>query len=161
MSRTSRLASRDRLRWMAAGVVGAAAVAAVDLTLRLLVGWPATGVPVAIAVAVVLAAALAASWTPRLARDGGRVLVTSLSAAAFTVVVCAVYLVIVGGLGNSPTGHGDRETLALSMVAAVVVAVSFGPARRRLVDKASRVVYGNRHVPDELVRSFASRMNRS
>jgi signal transduction histidine kinase len=39
--------------------------------------------------------------------------------------------------------------------------VSFGPARRRFLVTANRVVFGSRQAPDELIRAFASRLTRS
>jgi signal transduction histidine kinase len=155
-------AYRNRLRWLATGVTGAASVIVVELTLHALVGWPVGLAPTAITAAVALPAiALAASATPRLAGLGGLALVNTLAAGAFAVVLSAVYLVVVRGLGNAPTGRGDRESLGLSMVAAALAAVSFGPARRRLLVRANRIVFGTREAPDELIRAFSSRLTRS
>jgi signal transduction histidine kinase len=155
------VADRDRLRWLAAGATTGASVIVVELTLHALVGWPAALVPTAVTAAALPAIAVAASGTPRLAGLGGRALVDTLAAGAFTVMLSAVYLVVVRGLGNAPTGRGDRETLGLSMVAAALAAVSFGPARRRFLVTANRVVFGSRQAPDELIRAFASRLTRS
>ncbi len=162
MRATGGRSGRNRLRWLAGGVTGAASVIVIELTLHALVGWPAALVPTAVVAAVALpAVALAASATPRLAGLGGRALVDTLAAGAFTVVLSAVYLVVVRGLGNAPTGRGDRETLGLSMLAAALAAVSFGPARRRFLVTANRLVFGSRQAPDELIRAFASRLTRS
>ena len=153
--------ARDRLRWLAAGTAAAVSVIVVELTLHALVGWPAGLVPTAVgAAALPILAALASIWR-RPAGLGGRVLVDTLAAGAFTVIISAVYLVIVRGLGNAPTGSGDRETLGLSMVAAALVAVSFGPVRRRFLAIATRLVFGSRQAPDELIRAFSSRLTRS
>ena len=153
--------ARDRLRWLAAGVAGAVSVIVVELTLHVLVGWPAGLVPTAVVAAALPVVALAASVSKRSAALGGRVLVDTLAAGAFTIIVSAVYLVVVRGLGNAPTGSGDRETLGLSMLAAALVAVSFGPARRRFLAVANRVVFGSRQAPDEVIRAFSSRLTRS
>jgi signal transduction histidine kinase len=154
-------AVRDGLRWLAAGGAAAVSVIVVELTLHALVGWPAGLVPAAVgAAALPVLGAFASIWK-RSAGLGGRVLVDTLAAGTFTVIISAVYLVIVRGLGNPPTGAGDRETLGLSMVAAALVAVSFGPARRRFLAVANRVVFGSRQGPDELIRAFSSRLTRS
>lgn len=156
-----RSAPRDRWRWLFAGVVGAVSVIVVAETLRTLVGWPSSLGNYAIATLAVPAVALAAPASRRLAGMGGRVLVATLSLAGFTLMISAVYLVVVRGLGNAPTGNADRETLALSMLAAAVAAVSFGPARRRLHAGANQLVFGTRKPPDDLIRAFASRLTRT
>ena len=161
MRAPARLGNREHLSWVAAGLTVAATVVVVELTLHVLVGWPAGMAPAGILAIAVVAAAIIASWVPGLAGSGGRALVGALTSFAFTVALCAVYLVVVQGLGNSPTGHGDRETLALSMLAAALAAVSFGPARRHFAARANRMVFGSRQIPDELVRAFGSRLNRS
>ena len=153
--------ARDRARWLAAGLAAAVSVIVVELTLHALVGWPDDLVPAAIGAAALPILAALASLSKRPAWVGGRVLVDTLAAGTFTVIISAVYLVIVRGLGNAPTGSGDRETLGLSMVAAALVAVSFGPARRRFLAVANRVVFGSRQAPDELIRAFSSRLTRS
>ena len=157
-----RVLSRDRLRWLGAGVVAAASVIVVELTLHTLVGWPAgLALTAIVAGAGLPVLALLASAVTRVAGLGGRALVNTLAAGAFTVVLSAVYLIVVRGLGNAPTGNGDRETLGLSMLTAALVAVSFGPARRRFVVTANRIVYGSRQAPDELIRAFSSKLTRS
>ena len=153
--------ARDRLRWLAAGIMAALSVIVIELTLHALVGWPGALVPTAIAATGLPIIGLVASIWTRPARLGGAVLVDTLAIGAFTVVLSAAYLVIVRGLGNAPTGSGDRETVALSMVAAALAAVSFGPARRRFLVGANRLVFGSRPTPDELIRAFSSRLTRT
>ena len=75
--------------------------------------------------------------------------------------VAAIYLVIVLGLGQRPGDHGDREILGLSMLAAAVAAVGYLPARDRLMASATRFVYGAREAPDEVLRTFGSRLTRA
>ena len=157
----SRTARRDLLRWLSAGVATAAAVIAVTATLQAIVNWPAGLGPVVVASLSAPLIALAASSIRCLAGLGGRVLVQTLSAGAFALVISLVYLIIVRGLGNAPTANADRETLGLSMVAAGLAAVSFGPVRRRLLLSANRLVFGTRNAPDDLIRAFASRLTRT
>ncbi len=92
---------------------------------------------------------------------GGRVLVQVLSVAGFTIVVAAIYLVIVFGIGTPPHDSGDRAVLGLSMVAAAVAAIGYLPARDRLVASATRFVYGAKEAPDEALRTFGSRLTRA
>ena len=152
---------RDALRWLAAGVTAAVSVIAVEVTIHVLVGWPRTVAPAAIAAAALPVIGLAVATARRLAPLAGRALVDMLATGAFAVAICGVYLVVVKGLGNAPTGTGDRETLGLSMVAAAIAGVSYGPARRRFSATANRLVYGTRQAPDELIRAFSSRLTRS
>jgi len=81
--------------------------------------------------------------------------------AGFSLVVAAVYVVIVLGLGRGPADAGDREILGLSMLAAAVAAAGYLPARDRLLASATRFVYGAREAPDEVLRTFGSRMTRA
>ena len=79
----------------------------------------------------------------------------------FVVVVSAIYLVVVLGLGHAPKTTGDKEVLALSMVASGVAALIFVPVRARFLDSATRFVYGSREAPDEVLRTFGSRLTRA
>ena len=77
------------------------------------------------------------------------------------VVVSAIYLIVVRGLGKTPTGTTDREVLGLSIVAAAIAAVGYIPARDRFARMATGFVYGAREAPDEVVRTFGSRLTRA
>src|SRR5215471_4487257 len=92
---------------------------------------------------------------------GGRLLVHVLWVAGFSLVVAAVYVVIVLGLGKGPADAGDREILGLSMLAAAVAAAVYLPSRDRLLASATRFVYGAREAPDEVLGTFGSRMTRA
>ena len=75
-------------------------------------------------------------------------------------MVAACYLLIVLGLGREPTGD-EQTLLGLSMLAAAVAALLWLPVRERLTDVATRRVYGERHAPDEVLRTFGSRLTRA
>ncbi len=152
---------RDRLQWLAIGAVLAADVALVAAVLHALVGWPAPLGAVAAGATVLIPLSLVAGDVNRLAGSSGRVLVHVLSVVGFTIVVAAIYLVVVLGLGHAPSSSDDREVLGLSMLAAGVAAVGYLPARDRLVASATRFVYGARQAPDEVVRTFGSRLTRA
>jgi signal transduction histidine kinase len=80
--------------------------------------------------------------------------------AGLAAMVAASYLLIVLGLGRSPTGD-EKTLLGLSMLAAAVAALLWIPVRERLSEWATRRVYGERHAPDEVLRTFGSRLTRA
>ena len=98
---------------------------------------------------------------PRLAPHADRLLVNLLSILGFTVVVSAIYLIVVRGFGKAPTATTDREVLGLSILAAAIAAVGYVPARDRFARMATGFVYGAREAPDEVVRTFGSRLTRA
>jgi signal transduction histidine kinase len=152
---------RERMQWMSVGAVLAADTALVVVVLHVLVGWPGPVAAVAAGCAIFLAVGMMAGELRGLGPSGGRVLVQVLSIAGFTVVIAAIYLVIVFGIGTAPSDSGDREILGLSMLAAAVAAIGYLPARDRLVASATRFVYGAKEAPDEALRTFGSRLTRA
>ncbi|HUF60007.1 MAG TPA: histidine kinase [Actinomycetota bacterium] len=72
-------------------------------------------------------------------------------------VATAVYVVVVVGAGTLV----GRESPFLTMVAAVIVAVGFQPARTRLAHVANRIVYGRRATPYEVLTEFSERVGTS
>jgi signal transduction histidine kinase len=152
---------RERMQWLAVGLVVAADTALVCGVLHLLVGWPGPIAAVAAGATVAVPAGLVASTSGQLAPLAGRFLVHLISLAGFSVVVSGIYLVIVLGLGQQPGDHADRQLLGLSMLAAAVAALGYLPARERLMASATRFVYGAREAPDEVLRTFGSRMTRA
>jgi len=152
---------RQRMQWMSVGAVLAADTALVVVVLHLLVGWPGPVAAVAASCAIFLPLGMVAGELRGLGPYGGRFLVQVLSIAGFTTVVAAIYLVIVLGIGTPPDNSGDRTVLGLSMLAAAVAAIGYVPARDRLVDWATRFVFGARQAPDEVLRTFGSRLTRA
>ena len=150
--------ARQRLQWLGCAVTVAGEVALVIGALRILVDWPDQAAVVAAAGTVLVPLALIASATP-LVTQADRLLVTTVSATGLTGVVVGVYLVIVVGLGRTPT-DSERSLVVLSMAAAGVAALVYLPARERLTDAANRLVYGERHAPDETIRTFGNRLSR-
>ena len=153
--------NRERARWLAVGGVVAADAALVCWVLHILVGWPGSIAAVAAGAIVALPVALVVATSTRLGSSAGRILVHVLSLAGFTVVASAIYLVIVLGLGQRPSDHADREILGLSMLAAAGAALGYLQARERLMTSATRLVYGAREAPDEVLRTFGVRMTRA
>jgi signal transduction histidine kinase len=152
---------KQRMQWMAVGAMLAADAALVVLVLHVLVGWPGPAAAVAVGCAIFLPLGMMAGELRGLGPYGGRVLVQVLSIAGFTVVVAAIYLVIVFGIGTAPSDSADREILGLSMLAAAVAAIGYLPARDRLAASATRFVYGAKEAPDETLRTFGSRLTRA
>jgi signal transduction histidine kinase len=72
-------------------------------------------------------------------------------------IATAVYVVVVVGVGTLL----GRESPFLTMLAAVIVALGFQPARTRLARVADRLVYGRRATPYEVLTEFSERMGAS
>jgi signal transduction histidine kinase len=152
--------NRQRLQMMGCGAAIAAEIALVAAALHLFLGWPAQVGAIAAGATVLLPMGVAASTSDRLVAHVDRVLVHTVSITGLTAVVIAVYLVIVVGLGSTPS-DADRQVLGLSMIAAAAAAIAYVPARARLSDVANRLVYGEREAPDEVLRTFGSRLTRA
>ncbi len=152
---------RQRMQWFGWAVGVGAEILLVALALRLLWGWP-TRAPLVVAIASLpVAVALTMGSLRRFAGRIDRILSHTVSLAGLTGVVVIVYfVVVVAGLGHTPT-TSQRSLLALSMLAAALAALLYGPARERLGQYANRVVYGEREAPDAVLRTFGSRLSRS
>jgi signal transduction histidine kinase len=74
--------------------------------------------------------------------------------AILAVLATAVYLALVVGVG-AWFGRGNSF---LTMVAAVVVALTFQPVRARVTRFANRLVYGRRATPYEVLSEFSARV---
>jgi signal transduction histidine kinase len=153
--------SRERMQWLGVGGVLACEVALVAGTLNLLVRWPVQVLAIAVAGSAFVPLGLVAAQAQALRSRAGRVFVFALSVLGFTAVVSAVYLIVVLGLGSRPTTSTDREVLGLSILAAAIVAAGYVPARDRILRSATGFVYGATEAPDEVVRSFGSRLTRA
>ncbi len=74
--------------------------------------------------------------------------------ALLAIFASAVYLAIVVGAG----AWLGRESSFLTMLAAVIVAVTFQPVRARVTRFANRLVYGRRASPYEVLAEFSERV---
>ncbi|HYA45254.1 MAG TPA: hypothetical protein VED59_06585, partial [Acidimicrobiales bacterium] len=151
---------RRRMQWFGWAAAVSLEALVVSLVLWVLLGWPASAPLVLTTSLLPFAAAAALSSTRRLAARIDRILAQTVSLAGLTGVVAAVYLVVVAGLGGAPA-RSERSLLALSMLAAALTALLYGPTRRRLAVFANRVVYGEREAPDAVLRTFGSRLSRA
>jgi signal transduction histidine kinase len=79
----------------------------------------------------------------------------ALQYGTLAVFISAVYAGLVVGVG---TLVGDRRSLLLSAVAAVVVTVTFHPVQLRAARFANRIVYGSRATPYQVLSEFARRI---
>ncbi len=152
---------RERMEWFGIGATLAATIALVATVLHLLVGWPGPLGAVAAAATVLVPLGFLAAESRKLSPHGSRGLVQVLAVFGFVVVVSVIYLVVVLGLGHAPKTTGDKEALALAMVASGVAALIFVPVRERFLGSATRFVYGSREAPDEVLRTFGSRLTRA
>jgi signal transduction histidine kinase len=158
--RRSQGTERRRMQWFGWGVSVTAELVLVVLALRILADWPPHWVEVAAAMTIPLPVGLALGASRKLLGRVDRLLAHTVSLAGLSGVVVATYLVIVLGLGRVPS-HRERTLLLLSMLAAGVAAVLYLPARERLARFSNRLVYGERHAPDEVLRTFGSRLTRA
>ncbi len=158
--RASSVQERARLQWPAWGVVVAGAVSLGAWVLHELLSWPDDLRTVVLATSVLIPLSLALGASERVAVRIDRLLVHTITMAGLAAMVAASYLLIVLGLGRSPTGD-EKTLLGLSMLAAAIAALLWIPVRERLTEFATRRVYGERHAPDEVIRTFGSRLTRA
>jgi len=152
---------RQQIRWLAlVAVAGAIAQVALllaqsscrcqDSPLTLTIGFASAaialiGVPLAIAIAILRYGLY------RIDVLLSRTVLYGLLATALT----AVYIGIVAGVGAIV---GDRGGSALTIAAAIAVALLFQPLRERARRLANRAVYGERASPYEVLSELAERM---
>lgn len=151
---------RQRLQLIGCSVAVVVEVALVVGSLHALVDWPRLAGEVAAASTALVPLALIAGTSGKIARRVDRVLVHTVSATGLTAVVVVVYLLVVIGLGRTPA-EDERSLLILSMMAAAVATIAYIPARERLAEAANRLVYGERHPPDEVLRTWGARLSRA
>jgi signal transduction histidine kinase len=151
---------RKQMQWLGWGLTVSAGIAIAAITLEALVSWPPHLGPFVLAASVVVPISLILSTSRRLNATIDRILAATISLAGLGSVVAVVYIGIVLGLGRVPTER-ERTLLVLSMVAAALAALLYIPTRTRLQRIATRLIYGERHAPDEVIRSFGSRLSRA
>ena len=151
---------RRRLQWIGWGMAVAAEGTVVVIALRLLLDWPNEAGAVVLALTGFIPIGLACGTLPRMVARVDRLLTHTVAIAGLTALVVAVYVVVILGLGRTPS-DAERTLLLLSMVAAGCAALLYLPARRWLTERANRLVYGERVAPDETLRTFGQRLTRS
>ena len=156
----SRGLERQRMQWFGWSMTVAVTVAVFAGATRLLVNWPRNAIEAAAIVALPIPLALAFGATTKRVGRVDRLLAQTVSVAGLTGVVLITYILIILGLGRVPSPT-ERHLLLLSMIAAVVAALLYVPTRERLTSIANNIVYGERHAPDEVLRTFGSRLSRA
>jgi signal transduction histidine kinase len=152
--------ARQRMQWFGLAVTVALEIMLVVVALRVFVGWPRQLAEIATAATVLVPLSFVPCLFRRLLGHVDRLLGGAVSLTGLTGVVVSVYLVIVLGLGRSPSDD-ERTLLLLSMLAAAVAAVLYVPARSRLAGVSNQLVYGERRAPDEALRTFGARLTRA
>ena len=158
--RRATLLERARLQWTAWAVTVAVAIGAATVILNVLIDWPAPIRAIGVGATVLVPLSLARGVSRGSAVHVDRLLIHTITLAGLFGLVGASYVIIVLGLGRSPSGS-ERSLLGLSMLAAALAALLWVPAREHLTDFATRHVYGERHAPDEVLRTFGSRLTRA
>ena len=149
-----------RVKWLGWGIVVVAGIAAAGFALHALVDRPPHVVEIAACATVLIPIALALSTSERLSPAIDRLLAQTVALAGLVALVSAVYLAIVLGLGRVPAPK-ERNLLVLSMISAGLVALLYVPTRARLARFANRLVYGEHNAPDDVIRTFGSRLSRA
>jgi signal transduction histidine kinase len=153
-------AARARLQWPAWGALTAAGIALGVLVLDALVGWPEQLLAISVAATGLLPLALTLGAHRSLAVRIDRLLVQTITFGGLAALVAVVALCVVAALGRS-LDNGERTVLGLSIAGAATAALLWVPSRERLQDYANRRVYGEQHAPDEVIRTFGSRLTRA
>ena len=151
---------RQRLQWIAAGAVASVEFGLVVVGLYILVRWPIHPWAIAAGGTLLVPAGVAAASFRRLLGASDRVLVWLLTVTGLSAVVLAVYVLVILGFGHEP-GPGDRQVLGLSILAAAVVALGASVSHQRVQRFAQRLVYGTDDVPDDVVKTFSTRLTRA
>ncbi len=152
---------RARLQWPAWGVVVAAAISAGAWMLHELLSWPDDLRTVVLVTTVLVPLSLALGSSERLSVRIDRLLVHSITMAGLAAMV--------GGVRTSSSSSDSaarrpvtrRPSSVCRCWPRRIAALLWIPVRERLTEFATRRVYGERHAPDEVIRTFGSRLTRA
>lgn len=153
-------AERRRMQWVGWGLAVWIETVLVAVALSFLADWPSHPADVGVATSMLIPLSLIAASDRRLLARVDHLLAGTVELTGLTALVVGCYVVVVVGLGRTPSGS-ERSLLVASMGAAAVAALLYLPARSRLEDIANRLVYGERTAPDEALRTFGSRLTRA
>lgn len=151
---------RQRMQWFGWAVAVGVEVTVVAVAVRVLTGWPDSAPAIAVAATLPIPIALTLGSSKHLIGRVDTLLAHTVSLAGLSGVVLSLYVLIVFGLGRTPT-DSERPLLGLSMLAAAVAALLYLPARERLARFSNRLVYGEREPPDQVLKTFGSRLSRA
>ena len=151
---------RQRMQWFGWAVAVGIEVTVLAIAVRVLTGWPDNAAAIAVAATLPIPVALVLGSSRQLIGRVDSLLAHTVSLAGLSGVVVTLYILIVFGLGRTPT-ESERPLLGLSMLAAAVAALLYLPARERLARFSNRLVYGEREAPDQVLKTFGSRLSRA
>lgn len=155
---------RQQLRWFMFAVAFGIGALALVLLVYMLAGAPeaeptwfvvATSIVPLLGIGIGVPAACGVAILRYRLWDLDVVIRKAVLATVMVVMVSAVYVAIVGGIGALV---GSRLDTALGFVAAALLAVAFQPIRERAARFADRVVYGRRATPYEVLADFSERV---
>jgi signal transduction histidine kinase len=159
--RCSRMpAGRHAVHWVAAAAFVTVAAGAVLAAVHVLLDVPDDLLAWTTATLALLPLGLALGLSPRLSRLAERALLESIVVAGLAVLVVAVYLVVVVGLGRSPEGT-ERDVLLASVIAALLAVTLALPVRHRLVELGQSMLRGGSQAPEQTLETFGARMSRA
>ncbi|HTT58431.1 MAG TPA: hypothetical protein VMF33_00115, partial [Acidimicrobiales bacterium] len=151
---------RQRVQSVTIGATLTLTLGVIVLTLHSLVDWPLDVAPALLALGCLVPLGLAVGSTPA-AEHADRVLVHLLTTLGTVAIVAGAYLLAVRGFDKAPANRSGRDLLWWAMAAAAAAAIAQLALRARFARIATSFTYGSREAPDEVVRSFGSRMTRA
>lgn len=151
---------RRRMQWVGWAVAVVTEMMLIVVALRVVIDWPSHPAVVVLATTVLIPAALAAGTHDRMIARVDRLLTATVSLAGLTALIIAAYVAVVIVHGRS-ISDDERTLLLLSMVAALTAATVFLPLRSRLGHSVNQLVYGDHVAPDDVLRTWGSRLTRA
>nr|WP_157740449.1 sensor histidine kinase [Jiangella sp. DSM 45060] len=151
---------RDVALWAGWAALVAGAVGLAVWALRTLIDVPGELLPWALLGLAAVPFAVTAAAVPRLRRRAGSVAGPTLVFCGLALMVLAVYLVVVIGLGGEVDDDG-QGVLAFSMLAALTAVVLAEPVRARLHELASQWAGPPQRPASSALETFGSRMTRA
>jgi signal transduction histidine kinase len=151
---------RQRVQTITVGATLTLTLGVVIVTLHSLVDWPLDVAPTLLALTCFVPLGLAAG-SARMAEHADRVLVHLLTTLGTVAIVAGAYLLAVRGFDKAPADRSGRDLLWWAMAAAATATIPQLSLRARFARIATSFTYGSREAPDEVVRSFGSRMTRA
>ena len=153
-------ARRRTLQWIAAATVVTAAIDAVLVAVNALLGTPHDLLPWMLGAMAVMPVGLLLGQVKATARLAERALVEAVVIAGLTMLVVAVYLVVVIGLARRPVA-AERDVLVASVAASLAAVLLALPVRFRLVSVGMSLLGRRGQTPEEALASFGARMSRA
>jgi len=152
--------SRQLVQSLVAGSALALTFTVILVTLHSLVDWPVNVAAPLVALSCLVPLGLAAGAS-NAASHADRLLVHLITTLGTVAIIAGAYLLAVRGFDKAPTTRTDRNLLWWAMAAAAAAGFAQLALRGRFSRIATSFTYGAREAPDEVVRSFGTRMTRA